>query len=68
MTKSIIELKKADLTLGNAAASVHVLKNIDLSIRESEAVGIVGPSGSGKSTLLMVLAGLERLDSGEIII
>ncbi|NRF11593.1 ABC transporter ATP-binding protein [Agrobacterium pusense] len=68
MTKSIIELKKADLTLGNAAASAHVLKNIDLSIRESEAVGIVGPSGSGKSTLLMVLAGLERLDSGEIII
>ncbi|MCZ7446837.1 ABC transporter ATP-binding protein [Agrobacterium rhizogenes] len=68
MTKSIIELKKADLTLGNAAASVHVLKNIDLSIDESEAVGIVGPSGSGKSTLLMVLAGLERLDSGEIVI
>ncbi|MES5046210.1 ABC transporter ATP-binding protein [Rhizobium nepotum] len=68
MTKSIIELKKADLTLGNAAASVHVLKNIDLTIGESEAVGIVGPSGSGKSTLLMVLAGLERLDSGEIVI
>jgi putative ABC transport system ATP-binding protein len=68
VTKSIIELKKADLTLGNAAASVHVLKNIDLTIGESEAVGIVGPSGSGKSTLLMVLAGLERLDSGEIVI
>nr|WP_210347536.1 MULTISPECIES: ABC transporter ATP-binding protein [Agrobacterium] len=61
-------MKKADLTLGNAAASVHVLKSIDLSISEGEAVGIVGPSGSGKSTLLMVLAGLERLDSGEIVI
>jgi putative ABC transport system ATP-binding protein len=68
VTKSIIELKKADLTLGNAAASVHVLKSIDLAIGESEAVGIVGTSGSGKSTLLMVLAGLERLDSGEIVI
>lgn len=68
MRNTIIELKSADLTLGNAAASVHVLKSIDLAIGEGEAVGIVGPSGSGKSTLLMVLAGLERLDSGQIFL
>lgn len=68
MTENIIDLRKADLTLGSAAAAVHVLKGIDLSIRAGEAAGIVGPSGSGKSTLLMVLAGLERLDSGEITI
>lgn len=66
MGETIIDLKKADLTLGREAASVRVLKEIDLSIRGGESVGIVGPSGSGKSTLLMVLAGLERLDRGEV--
>jgi putative ABC transport system ATP-binding protein len=64
--QTLIELKNADLTLGSEASSVHVLKNMNLQLNEGESAGIVGPSGSGKSTLLMVLAGLERLDSGEV--
>ncbi len=66
MDETIIELKKADLTLGQGASAVHVLKSIDLTVAKGSSNGITGPSGSGKSTLLMVLAGLERLDAGEI--
>lgn len=66
MSQLLIELINADLTLGSDASSVHVLKKMNLKLNAGESAGIVGPSGSGKSTLLMVLAGLERLDSGEV--
>lgn len=66
MSQTLIELINADLTLGSDASSVHVLKKMNLKLNVGESAGIVGPSGSGKSTLLMVLAGLERLDSGEV--
>src|SRR5215831_26676 len=63
-----IALAGINLSLGRGAARVHILKDIDLHIGHGEAVGMVGPSGSGKSTLLMVLAGLERPDSGTVIV
>jgi putative ABC transport system ATP-binding protein len=66
VTESVIALDHIELTLGSGASSVHVLKGISLDIRSGQSVGIVGPSGSGKSTLLMVLAGLERVDSGSV--
>ncbi len=66
MTESVIALDHIELTLGTGASSVHVLKGISLNINSGQSVGIVGPSGSGKSTLLMVLAGLERVDSGSV--
>jgi len=61
-----IALDGVNLTLGRGAARVHILKDITLNIGRGEAIGLVGPSGSGKSTLLMVMAGLERPDSGVI--
>ena len=66
MTEAAIRMKDVSLTLGEGASCVHVLKGINLDVRQGEATGIVGPSGSGKSTLLMVLAGLEKVDAGEV--
>ena len=63
-----IALSGVNLSLGRGAARVHILKDIDLHIGRGEAVGLLGPSGSGKSTLLMVMAGLERPDSGSVVV
>ena len=68
MAEPAIELRNVDLSLGRDAARVHILKGLSLTIAKGEAIGLVGPSGSGKSSLLMTMAGLERADSGEIII
>jgi len=63
-----IRIQNVNLALGSGAARVHILKDISLRIARGKTVGLVGPSGSGKSTLLMVMAGLERPDSGEVTI
>ena len=65
---TVIDLKDAHLTLGNTAASVHILKGIDLRISVGETVSILGPSGAGKTSLLMVMAGLENLTNGRIFL
>ncbi len=63
-----IALTGVNLSLGRGAARVHILKDIDLHIGAGEAIGLVGPSGSGKSTLLMIMAGLERADTGSVVV
>ncbi len=63
-----IALAGVNLSLGHGAARVHILKDITLHIGSGEAIGLVGPSGSGKSTLLMVMAGLERADTGTVAV
>jgi putative ABC transport system ATP-binding protein len=68
MQDKAISLHDVDLSLGRGAARVHILKGLTLDIAKGEAVGLVGPSGSGKSTLLMTMAGLERPDSGRIVV
>ena len=59
-----VELKNVNKSFG----PVHVIKDVDLEINKGEFVVFVGPSGCGKSTLLRLIAGLETLTSGEIVI
>lgn len=66
MAEKIVELKDVHLSLQSRAGNVHILRGIDLDIKDGETIGIVGPSGSGKSTLLMIMTGLEQATSGTV--
>lgn len=68
MVQAAVSLDDVHVSLGRAAARVHILKGINLEVGRGEAVGLTGPSGSGKSTLLSVLAGLERPERGAVTI
>ena len=46
----------------------NALDNVNLNLSENEFVAILGPSGSGKTTLLNIIGGLDRYDSGDMII
>ena len=61
-TGPLVRLERVNKHFG----SLHVLKDIDLSLRRGEVVVVVGPSGSGKSTLCRVINRLETIDSGTI--
>lgn len=54
--------------LGKSYGAVQIVKDIDLQIADKEFVVLVGPSGCGKSTTLRMLAGLESITSGEVLI
>ena len=46
----------------------NALKDVSVNLRDNEFVAILGPSGSGKTTLLNIIGGLDRYDSGDLII
>jgi lipoprotein-releasing system ATP-binding protein len=63
---NFIETKDLNKSFKTDAGELHVLKDIILSIKEGEMVGIVGASGVGKSTLLHILGALDRPTSGNL--
>ena len=63
-----LELYQIKKSFGSGENRVQVLKGIDLAVEKGEFCVLLGPSGSGKSTLLNILGGIDRADSGEILI
>lgn len=64
MAEPLVVLEKVDKHFG----SLHVLKDINLTVDKGEVVVLLGPSGSGKSTLCRTINRLEPIDSGRITI
>jgi putative ABC transport system ATP-binding protein len=64
----IIELIEINKSYKIHSNKITALKDINLKIREGEFLAISGPSGAGKTTLLNMIAGLDKPDSGEIIV
>ena len=59
----MLELKQISKRFGDK----QILSDFNLLVPEKQIVAIVGPSGGGKTTLLRMLAGLETIDSGQIV-
>ena len=64
----MLELKKIKKSYKTGNFKQQALKDISLKFRKNEFVAILGPSGSGKTTLLNIIGGLDRYDSGDLII
>ncbi|MDR1013704.1 MAG: ABC transporter ATP-binding protein [Coriobacteriales bacterium] len=67
MTENIIVTQKLCKTFSTGGVQQHVLRNLDLEIRNGDFTVVMGPSGSGKSTLLYALSGMDTPTLGEIV-
>ncbi|OYW85710.1 ABC transporter ATP-binding protein [Candidatus Saccharibacteria bacterium 32-49-10] len=64
----MIEVKNVTKTYGKKHSTFQALKDISLTIPDGASVAIVGKSGSGKSTLMHAMSGLDRPETGEVLI
>jgi putative ABC transport system ATP-binding protein len=65
---AIVEAVAVEKTYDTGRVQVPALNGVDLVVQQGEMVSIMGPSGCGKTTLLNCLSGLDRYDSGDVII
>jgi len=63
-----VEIRNASVVYQTADTPVHALANIDFNIHEGEFVSLIGPSGCGKTTLMRVIADLEPISAGQVLV
>jgi NitT/TauT family transport system ATP-binding protein len=63
-----VEVRNASVIYQTADAPVHALRHVDLCVGEGEFVSLIGPSGCGKTTLLRVIADLEHISDGTVLV
>ena len=63
-----VEIRHTSVVYQTADSPVHALENIDLNIHEGEFVSLIGPSGCGKTTLVRVIADLEQISAGLVLV
>lgn len=68
MSNIIIEIKNISKAFEQNDSALKILDEFSLSVKKGESLALVGASGSGKSTLLHIICGLEKPDSGMVII
>ncbi|HWQ74706.1 MAG TPA: ABC transporter ATP-binding protein [Syntrophomonas sp.] len=64
----MIEATNVYKSFSIGSQKLPVLRDVSLTVKQGEFVSLMGPSGSGKSTLLYILGGLDKADSGSILI
>lgn len=68
LERKAVAVRKASVVYQTADAPVHALSDIDLDIAEGEFVSLIGPSGCGKTTLMRVIADLEKISAGQVLV
>ena len=64
----MIQIENAKKVFHTKAGKVYALDNVSLSVEKGDIFGVIGYSGAGKSTLLRLVNGLEKPDSGKVVI
>ena len=68
MSETILEIKGVNRIYRDEETVVQVLSDVNLSVEKGELVSIIGLSGCGKTTLLRLIAGLDKPQSGELLL